>query len=80
MLLLDTNVWFKRYWRLSLAAALERRIDAEELAISPVTRSSPNCFRWRQPATSTGSVFASFGESQIGRFQSRLKVCATRSI
>jgi PIN domain nuclease of toxin-antitoxin system len=36
MLLLDTNVWFKRYWRL-LPAALERRMDAEELAISPVS-------------------------------------------
>jgi PIN domain nuclease of toxin-antitoxin system len=37
MLLLDTNVWFKRYWRLPLPAALERRMDAEELAISPVS-------------------------------------------
>jgi PIN domain nuclease of toxin-antitoxin system len=37
MLLLDTNVWFKRYWRLPLPTALERRIEAEELAISPVS-------------------------------------------
>jgi len=28
LLLLDTNVWFKRYWRLPLPAALERRLEA----------------------------------------------------
>jgi hypothetical protein len=32
MLLLDTNLWFKRCWRLPLPAALEQRIEAEELA------------------------------------------------
>jgi PIN domain nuclease of toxin-antitoxin system len=37
MLLLDTNVWFKRYWRLPLPAALERRLENEELAVSPIS-------------------------------------------
>ena len=37
MLLLDTNVWFKRYWRLPLPRALERRMETEELALSPVS-------------------------------------------
>jgi PIN domain nuclease of toxin-antitoxin system len=37
MLLLDTNVWFKRYWRLPLPAALERRLENEGLAISPIS-------------------------------------------
>jgi hypothetical protein len=30
MLLLDTNVWFKRYWRLPLPVAMERRLEQED--------------------------------------------------
>ena len=37
MLLLDTNVWFKRYWRLPLPVALERRLENEGLALSPIS-------------------------------------------
>jgi PIN domain nuclease of toxin-antitoxin system len=37
MLLLDTNVWFKRYWRLALPKVLERRMEADALALSPVS-------------------------------------------
>ena len=37
MLLLNTNVWLKRYWRLPLPLALDRLIDAEEVALSPVS-------------------------------------------
>lgn len=37
MLLLDTNIWFKHYWRLPLPLALERLMETEELALSPVS-------------------------------------------
>jgi PIN domain nuclease of toxin-antitoxin system len=37
MLLLDTNVWFKHYWRLPLPVALERRLEQEDLALSPIS-------------------------------------------
>jgi PIN domain nuclease of toxin-antitoxin system len=37
MLLLDSNIWFKHYWRLPLPSELERRMESEELAFSPVS-------------------------------------------
>jgi PIN domain nuclease of toxin-antitoxin system len=37
MLLLDTNVWFKHYWRLPLPVALERRLEQEEVALSSIS-------------------------------------------
>src|SRR5258708_5433102 len=37
VLLLDSKIWFKYYWRLPLPMALVRRIGLEDLAISPVS-------------------------------------------
>jgi PIN domain nuclease of toxin-antitoxin system len=37
MLLLDSNIWFKHYWRLALPPPVVKRIELEDLAISPVT-------------------------------------------
>lgn len=37
MLLVDSNIWFKHYWRLPLPEELQRRMATEELAFSPVS-------------------------------------------
>src|SRR5687768_13893182 len=37
MLLLDSNIWFKNYWRLPLPSPLERKIESEAVALSPVS-------------------------------------------
>jgi PIN domain nuclease of toxin-antitoxin system len=37
MLLVDSNIWFKHYWSLALPVLLERRMENEELAFSPVS-------------------------------------------
>jgi PIN domain nuclease of toxin-antitoxin system len=37
MLLLDSNIWFKYYWRLHLPEQLQRRMETEELAFSPIS-------------------------------------------
>ena len=36
-LLLDTNIWFKHYWRLPLPKGLPERLAQESLAISPIS-------------------------------------------
>lgn len=37
MLLVDSNVWFKYYWRLPLPRGMRRRLESEALAFSPVS-------------------------------------------
>ncbi|MDA1278106.1 MAG: type II toxin-antitoxin system VapC family toxin [Verrucomicrobia bacterium] len=37
MLLLDSNIWFKHYWRLPMPEQMQRRMETEELAFSPVS-------------------------------------------
>jgi PIN domain nuclease of toxin-antitoxin system len=37
MLLLDTNIWFKSYWRLPLSPDLSAFLESDDLALSPVS-------------------------------------------
>lgn len=37
MLLVDTNIWFKYYWRLPLPEEVSRRFAEEPLALSPIS-------------------------------------------
>jgi PIN domain nuclease of toxin-antitoxin system len=37
MVLVDSNVWFKWYWRLSLPRGMQRILEDESLALSPVS-------------------------------------------